>query len=78
MNWSLRDLYRTLEEPGANPLRTAQAKLDAAVLAFLLALNHSCAAKEAAGESITPPGLPLPVGEHGPFITDDCIRLLRS
>ena len=90
MDWSLRDLYRTLEEPGSNPLRDAQAKLDAAVraayampkgadtLAFLLALNQSCAAKEAAGESITPPGLPLPVGEHGPFITDDCIRLLRS
>ncbi len=90
MDWSLRDLYRTLEEPGSNPLRAAQAKLDAAVraayampkaadiLAFLLALNQSCAAKEAAGESITPPGLPLPVGEHGPFITDDCIRLLRS
>ena len=69
MDWSLRDLYRTLEEPGANPFRTAQAKLDVAVraayampktadiLAFLLALNHSCAEKEAAGEAITPPGL---------------------
>ena len=87
MNWSLRDLYRTLEEPGSNPLRDAQAKLDAAVraaygmpkdadiLAFLLALNQSCAAKEAAGESITPPGLPLPLGDHGAFITKDCIRM---
>lgn len=25
MNWSLRDLYRTLEEPGSNSLRDAQA-----------------------------------------------------
>lgn len=87
MNWSLRDLYRTLEEPGANPLRDAQNKLDAAVraaygmpksadiLAFLLALNQVCAAKEAAGEPITPPGLPLPVKEHGKFITEDCIRV---
>lgn len=86
MNWSLRDLYRTLEEPGSNPLRDAQAKLDTAVraayampkdadiLAFLLQLNQSCAAKEAAGEKITPPGLPLPVEGHGEFVTEDCIR----
>ncbi len=87
MNWSLRDLYRTLEEPGANPLRDAQARLDEAVcaaygmaadadpLAFLLALNQACAAREAAGEAITPPGLPLPAEEHAAFITDDCIRV---
>ncbi len=87
MDWSLRDLYRTLDEPGSNPLRAAQAKLDAAVraayampkdadiLAFLLALNQTCAAKEAAGEPITPPGLPLPVKEHGKFITADCIKV---
>jgi hypothetical protein len=59
MNWSLRDLYRTLDEPGSNPLRDAHGKLDAAVraaygmpkdadiLAFLLALNQTCAAREA-------------------------------
>ena len=85
MDWSLRDLYRTLDEPGSNPLRDAQAKLDAVVraaygmpkdadiLAFLLVLNQACAAKEAAGESITPPGLPLPASEHAAFITEDCI-----
>lgn len=87
MDWSLRDLYRTLEEPGSNPLRDAQARLDLAVraaygmpkdadiLAFLLALNQSCAAKEAAGEPITPPGLPLPVEQHVEFLTEDCIRI---
>ena len=87
MDWSLRDLYRTLDEPGRNPLRDAQAELDAAVraaygmksdadiLAHLLALNQECAAREAAGESITPPGLPLPPEEHAQFITDDCIRV---
>jgi hypothetical protein len=85
MNWSLRDLYRTLDESGSNPLRDAHAKLDAAgraayampkdadILAFLLQLNQSCAAKEAAGEKITPPGLPLPVEEHEKFVTSDCI-----
>ena len=62
---SLRELYRTLEEPGANPLREAHTRLDTAVrhlrdaqdaapLAFLLAL----AAKEkAAKESPHPVSL---------------------
>ena len=48
---------------------------DADILAFLLDLNQTCAAKEAAGEAITPPGLPLPVGEHAGFITEDCIKI---
>jgi SAM-dependent methyltransferase len=85
MGWSLRDLYRTLEAPGSNSLRDAQARLDTAVraayampkdadiLAFLLQLNQTCAAQEAAGQTVTPPGLPLPVGEHATFITEDCI-----
>lgn len=82
---SLRDLYRTLEEPGDNPLRDAHARLDAAVraaydmaedadpLAFLLQLNLACAAKEKAGEKITPPGLPLPPEEQMGFVTNDMI-----
>ncbi len=86
LGWSLRELYRTLELPGANPLRDAQDALDTAVrnaygmgakddvLAFLLALNLTCAAKEKAGENITAPGLPLPPEEHSEFITSDCIQ----
>ena len=87
LNYSLRDLYRTLEIPGANPLRDAHAALDDAVraaygmpidadpLAFLLALNFELAAKEKAGEQVTPPGLPLPEEEHAAFVTDDCIAV---
>jgi hypothetical protein len=57
--WSLRDLYRTLETPGAIRLRDAKAALDSAVraaygmnatedtLAFLLALNLELADKGA-------------------------------
>ncbi len=87
LQYSLRDLYRTLDQPGDNPLRDAHARLDAAVraaygmaedadpLAFLLELNLACAAKEKAGERITPPGLQLPPEEHGAFITDDCVRV---
>jgi hypothetical protein len=86
LNYSLRDLYRTLEQPGDNPLRDAHARLDTAVraaygmaedadpLAFLLELNLACAAKEKAGETITPPGLPLPAKDHSQFITEDCIQ----
>jgi hypothetical protein len=86
LGWSLRDLYRSLEEPGANPLRDAHAVLDTAVraaygmgknediLTHLLALNHACAEKEQAGQKITPPGLPLPPEEHAAFITTDCIE----
>lgn len=86
LNYSLRDLYRTLEQPGNNPLRDAHERLDAAVrgaygmpveadpLAFLLDLNLACAAREKAGEKITAPGLPLPANEHQKFVTDDCIQ----
>jgi N-6 DNA Methylase len=86
LNYSLRDLYRTLEQPGDNPLRDAHARLDATVraaygmpadadpLAFLLELNLACAAKEKAGEKITPPGLPLPSNEHQEFVSEDCIQ----
>jgi len=87
LDYSLRDLYRTLEEPGTNPLRDAHARLDTAVrdayampkdadpLAFLLALNLSLAAKEKAGEPITPPGIPVPKDQIAAFVTDDCIRV---
>ena len=85
LGYSLRALYRTLEEPGANPLREAHTRLDTAVraaytmpkdadpLAFLLALNLTLAAKERAGDPITPPGLPLPDTERIKFLTEDCV-----
>jgi hypothetical protein len=87
LDYSLRKLYRTLEEPGTNPLRDAHGRLDTAVraaygmpdsadpLAFLLELNLALAAKEKKGEPITPPGLPLPPSEHAAYISDDCVRL---
>ena len=87
--WSLRDLYRTLETPGTNRLRDAQAALDSAVraaygmkekeypLAFLLRLNLELADKEAQGEKITPPGLPsFTTGGEG-LTSQDCIQPLK-
>jgi len=68
--WSLRELYRTLETPGANRLRDARASLAPAVcaaygtkenedpFACLLHLNLELGEAEAKGEKITPPGLP--------------------
>jgi hypothetical protein len=82
---ALRDLYRTLEPPGTNRLRDAQAALDSAVraaygkkdaedtLAFLLRLNLDLAAKEARCELIAPPGLPASVPDPAGFVTADCI-----
>lgn len=87
LNYSFRDLYRTLDQPGDNPLRDAHARLDDAVrvaygmpsdahpLAFLLALNLDLAAKEKAGKDVTPPGLSLPFAKKGEFVTNDCLRV---
>ena len=85
--WSLRDLYRTLETPGTNRLRDAQAALDSAgraaygmkegedPLAFLLALNLELAAQEAKGKSITPPGLLVSAGDPAAFVSRDCVTV---
>jgi type II restriction/modification system DNA methylase subunit YeeA len=68
--WTLRQLYRTLEEPGANPLRDATSELDEAVCAaygvpshaepleFLLQLNGECAKREKSGKPVVGPGIP--------------------
>jgi hypothetical protein len=85
--WSLRDLYRTLETPGANRLREVHAALDSGVrapygmkgqqdpLAFLLRLNLALADKEAQGEPITPPGLPALIPSSQEFVTSDCVQI---
>ena len=84
--WSLRELYKSLETPGANQLRDAHYALDAAVreaygmnpgediLAFLLKLNLELADKESKGEPITPPGLPKSFPNPRELVTKDCIQ----
>ncbi len=86
-NLSFRDLYRTLELPGASPLKDAHLKLDEAVreaygmtktedfLPFLLDLNQTVAKKEEAGEFVIGPGLPTIIKERRKFITEDCLKL---
>lgn len=87
LKYSLRELYRTLEEPGSDPLCDAHTCLDTAVraayampkdtdpLAFLLELNLTLAAREKTGEPITPPSLPLAEPQRFAFITEDCVSI---
>ena len=82
----LRALYRTLELPGANPLKDAHAALDAAVLAAygfsakkdllaqLLALNLEVAQRIEKGEPVTPPGIPASFPKLETLISDDRLR----
>ncbi len=84
--WTLRDLYRTLDLPGANSLREAHNALDAAVraaygmgrtdnpLVFLLALNHALDAREKNGEAVVGPGLPPCIIDRQAFVTEDCVQ----
>jgi hypothetical protein len=85
-NLTLRDLYRTLDKPGANPMKILQDKLDEAVrlaygmpdsadaITFLFELNQAMAAKEAAGEAVAGPGLPPSITDPAAFITTDCVK----
>ena len=82
----LRALYRTLELPGANPLKDDHAALDAAVLtaygfdakkdllAQLLALNLAVAARIERHEPVTAPGLPPGFPEPLKLVTEDCLQ----
>jgi hypothetical protein len=86
MRGGLRALYRTLELPGANPLKDAHAALDSAVLAAygvnpkkdllaqLLAVNLEVARKFERGEPVTTPGVPANFPNPAALISDDCIR----
>jgi hypothetical protein len=86
MKGGLRALYRTLELPGANPLKDAHAALDAAVLtaygfsakkdllAQLLALNQDVAAKIEKKEPVMPPGVPKNYPDAKKLVTEDCIK----
>jgi hypothetical protein len=90
MKGGLRALYRTLELPGANPLKDAHATLDAAVLAAygfsakkdllaqLLALNLEVATKIERGESVTAPGVPRNYPNPKQLVTEDCIKPVQE
>lgn len=80
----LRALYDTLALPGKNLLRDAHAALDRAVmdaygfsvgkdlLAQILELNAAVAARESAGQPVTPPGVPTSVFDPSVLVSSDC------
>lgn len=83
---SLRDLYRTMEKPGKNPVKDLQAELDKAVmdaygfsgdadlLQQLLDLNLALHGKEESGEPIQAPGIPDGYTTREKITSDDCVR----
>ncbi len=82
----LRALYRTLELPGANPLKDAHAALDTAVLtaygfdakndllAPLLALQQEIAQRIKSGQPVTAPEVPKGHPKAKELVTEDCIQ----
>lgn len=86
-SWNFRELYRTVDLPGDNPLKNAHEVLDNAVrwaygmqskedpLTFLLALNGELADQEAAGQTIVGPGLHPAVEESNSFVSEDCVTM---
>jgi len=86
-DFCLRDIYRSLDTPGVNPLRDKHAALDEAVmkaygikqkddpLKFLLDLNLELAKKESEGALLVGPGLPPCVKDIEEFITNDCVQV---
>lgn len=86
-NYTLRDVYRILEEPGAIPLKDAHKKLDEDVvtaygfgkrkdvLSQLLELNFEVADKIERGEEVQGPGLPKCVKDKKEFVSEDCVKM---
>lgn len=89
-NYTLRDIYRILEEPGANPLKDAHKKLDDAVLTAygfgkrkdiltqLLELNFEVADKIEKGLEVQSPGLPICVKNKKEFVSEDCVKMINE
>ncbi len=86
--FTLRDIYRILEEPGSNPLKDLHTALDNAVLEAygfnrkkdvltqLLELNLKVYSNEQENIDVQAPGLPSFVQNSKEFISEDCINFL--
>jgi hypothetical protein len=88
--FSFRRLYRLVELPGENQLKTAQYQLDSAVrtaygmaptsdtLSFLLDLNLKLAGLEMGGRPIQGPGIPSKFENPERLISMDCASLTKG
>ena len=85
-NLTLRDIYRLMEQPGKYELRDLHTALDQAViaaygfdtnkpvLAQLLELNLTIAARIEAGEAVTAPGIPPNYPNPAELVSEGCIQ----
>jgi uncharacterized protein YfkK (UPF0435 family) len=86
-DFSLRDLYRIIEESSNNEVSEAQKSLDEAVLSAyrfnnksnilskLLFLNQSLFDLEGSGKKVVGPGLPKKYMELAEVYSEDCISV---
>lgn len=86
-HYTLRQLYRIMDDTPDNPVSEIQARLDNAVrdaygmshnadiLQFLLNLNGRVFEKEQRGEKVQGPGLPDKIKDKTPLISSDCVKL---
>lgn len=87
-HYTLRDIYRIIDETENNPVSIIQGKLDNAVrdaygmrrdvepLQFLLDLNSKVYGKEQNGEKVQGPGLPEKIKDKSGLVSDDCVRMI--
>ena len=85
-SYTLRDLYRVLEQPGKNHLRDLHTALDKEVmnaygfnehddiLTKLLELNLQVSSNEKENNPVQSPGLPDFIRNKEDYISDDCIK----
>jgi len=89
-HYTLRQLYRIMDDTPENPVSEVQAQLDNAVreaygmsreadiLQYLLNLNSHMYEKEQNGEGIQGPGLPKKIKNKSRFVSNDCITMMNE
>ena len=87
-NYTLRQLYRFMDDTPENPVSEIQARLDKAVreaygvnmetdiLQYLLNLNGRLYEREQRGESVQGPGLPNKVKDKSAVTSTDCVKMI--
>jgi hypothetical protein len=88
-NYTLRQLYRFMDDTPENPVSEIQGHLDKAVREayginmetdipqYLLNLNGRLYEREQRGESVQGPGLPNKVKDKSKLISNDCVKILN-
>ena len=87
-HYTLRQLYRIMDDTPDNPVSEIQTRLDNAVreaygmapnadiLQYLLNLNARMYEREQNGEFVQGPGLPDKIKDKSELVSDDCVRMI--